>query len=146
MRHAEYIDTVQLVLIDKHSKRSALDLSGLTDTGKRVIFPLVPVPPAFTAQHLLVPSQAPASAPSTAGFVIPRIGDYVAVHVTSASGLVGSGALKGAPLGLTTMRDFNRLMTAPPPPLPATDSNPTPGAAPAPAVKRLSFHLNRFKG
>ena len=77
------------VLVEGFSKRSNTQLSGRTDTMKRVVFDDIPVPPAYTAQN-------------NEALVHLKPGDYAAVKVNACS----TGTLFAKPLGRTTLQTF----------------------------------------
>ncbi|CAL4233474.1 unnamed protein product [Meganyctiphanes norvegica] len=83
------IGSRQLVLIEGHSKRSALDLVGRNDNNTKVIIPNVEIEEGRGNQRGI------------------QAGDYVEVIVTDVSSLV----LKGVPLRITTLESFSTNVT-----------------------------------
>ena len=77
------------MLVEGFSKKSDAQLSGRTDTMKRVVFDDVPVPSHDTAT-------------SSDELVSLKPGDYVAVKVHACT----SGTLFAQPLGKTTLQAF----------------------------------------
>jgi tRNA A37 methylthiotransferase MiaB len=85
--------TTHLVLVEGPSRKSSEarpELTGRTDTFKRVVFPDVTVPAALDtdAAHQLVQLRA---------------GDFVAVSITSAD---GGATLVASPIARTTMKEY----------------------------------------
>ena len=89
------------VLVEGYSKKSDAQLSGRSDTMKRVVFDDVPVPAQLTAT-------------SADQLVSLKPGDYVAVHVHACT----SGTLFAQPLAKTSLQAFY----ASPPAASAVDS------------------------
>jgi len=90
---AAEIGTTHLVLVEGPSRKSSEarpELTGRTDTFKRVVFPDVTVPAALDtdAAHQLVQLRA---------------GDFVAVSITSAD---GGATLVASPIARTTMKEY----------------------------------------
>jgi MiaB/RimO family radical SAM methylthiotransferase len=77
----------QLVLIDKLSRKSDEELSGLCENGKRAVFPITAVPTWNAMQGSVV---------------IPKIGDYVMCDIVSST----SHHLRAVPVALTTAQAY----------------------------------------
>lgn len=87
------------------SRRSESDLTGRTDTFKRVVFPDAPVPASYAA--------APVAAHQRQQGPLVRLqpGDYVVVEVTAATG----GTLLARPLARTSIAEFVGMHGSPAP-------------------------------
>ncbi|KAL3133161.1 hypothetical protein ABBQ38_007054 [Trebouxia sp. C0009 RCD-2024] len=83
------VGRTHLVLVEGFSKKSDAQLSGRTDTMKRVVFDAVPVP----THHMAAPSDQ---------LVSLKPGDYVAVEVHACT----SGTLFAKPLAKTTLQAY----------------------------------------
>ena len=92
---AAEIGTTHLVLVDGPSRKSSEarpELTGRTDTFKRVVFP---------------DTALPASLDAAARQLVPlRAGDYVAVTITSAG---GGATLVARPIARTTMKEYEDI-------------------------------------
>lgn len=83
-----------LVLVEGPSRRSPSNLTGRTDTFKRVVFPNTPVPASYSGLDERDTSEGP--------LVVLQPGDYVAVQVMEA----GGGTLGVKPLARTSIGEF----------------------------------------
>lgn len=92
----EEVGRRHLILVEGPSRRSPEDLTGRTDTYKRVVFPDLVVPSQyhFSTSIGMGHSSAPA--------VRAVAGDYVAVQIVGA----GGGTLQAVPLARTTLAEF----------------------------------------
>jgi hypothetical protein len=91
-RNAAAVGTVQCVLVDRLSMRSASDLAGHADSHKRIVFPKRPIPSALGT----------GASAAAAELVTPSIGEFVAVRIVRISG----GTLVGEPIACTTLPAF----------------------------------------
>ncbi|OQR80510.1 CDK5 regulatory subunit-associated protein 1 [Thraustotheca clavata] len=100
-------DRLHIVLVQGASRRSELNLTGLTDTNKRCVFPDLPVAPeaASTLLHgadgVVDFDRLDANVPS----VRLQKGDYVLVRVHEA----GRHTLHATPIARTTLEEMHRL-------------------------------------
>lgn len=90
----EEIGSTHIVLVEGPSRKSSEaqpELTGRTDTFKRVVFPDMSVPATLVGE-------------SSNQLVHLRAGDYVAVEIASAG---GGATLVGKPIARTTMKEYN---------------------------------------
>ncbi|EQC31547.1 hypothetical protein SDRG_10719 [Saprolegnia diclina VS20] len=98
-------DRLHIVLVQGASRRSELNLTGLTDTNKRCVFPDLPVAPE-AASAMVHDAGLVDFAPMTAGpSVRLQKGDYVLVRVHEA----GRHTLHATPIARTTLQEMHRL-------------------------------------
>jgi tRNA A37 methylthiotransferase MiaB len=108
----EEIGRRHLVLVEGNSKRLESQLTGRTDTFKRVVFEDIPIPFKYNTNTLESSgSSSNISGTISTTSVAPRLqlplvhvqpGDYVAVQVIEA----GGGTLQAIPLGRTSIQEF----------------------------------------
>lgn len=90
-RSARLVGTIQCILVEGTSRRSAERLSGRTDGNRRAMFDAVPIPVL--------------NLDGKDDMRVPVPGDYVAVEVESARAL----SLQCRPLGITTLTEFHNV-------------------------------------
>jgi len=113
----QYVGSIQCVLVTGKSHRSSERLTGRCDDFRKVNFDLIELPTYHPDQPLhdgmsndnvndsIRISSASHVSSSSQARRHPRIGDYVAVKVTSSTSL----SLQGIPHGITTLKDFYRF-------------------------------------
>lgn len=100
------------MLVEGSSKRSSTELSGRCDSQRKVVFPEIPIPDQYQAeydsdkQHSVIRDDNKSH--NTNGnvsrqLVLPRVGDFVAVRITSATSLTAVGI----PLAISNIQQFH---------------------------------------
>ena len=95
----EEVGRRHLILVEGPSRRSSENLTGRTDTFKRVVFPDLAIPGQYyNSDHRKFAIASSSGLPA----VRAEPGDYVAVQITDA----GGGTLQAVPIARTTLAEF----------------------------------------